>query len=150
MVTGNNESHDKSLTDQELEAITFRLLREANIFFGPPSFPLFHYTSLETFKEMLTSRTLWASHFRYLNDVTEFSYAVQLIAGRIEARQKESRYLQYAAVEARKLIPTDLLKGPYVISFSENGDFIEPVAWILLSDGWCECRVQRWDTVSSA
>jgi hypothetical protein len=84
--------------------------------------PLFHYTSVDTFRRILECRTLWASHFRYLNDVTEFLYAVEIIAKRLEQRSSEGEILSFAAGSVRSAIPAELTRGPYVISFSENGD----------------------------
>ena len=122
MGTDENSLGATELSEQESDAITFGWILKSGIQFSPLTEPLFHYTSLATFQEMLKSRTLWASHFRYLNDVTEFSYAIKVIAEKIEARIKDGEILRIAAKEIRDRLPSDLLKGPYVISFSENGD----------------------------
>ncbi len=122
MVTDGNQSHDQGLSKQDSEAISIRWIIKSGILVPPPTEPLFHYTSLASFQEILRSRMLWASHFRYLNDVTEFTYAVKVIADRIEARITDAGSMNYLAKAVRSQLPSDLLRGPYVISFSENGD----------------------------
>src|ERR1039457_2451973 len=122
MTSDKTESEERSPSDRESEQIIFKWAIKANILFSPLGSPLFHYTSLATFNQILKTRKLWASHFRYLNDVTEFRYAVQIISERIQSRQGEATILQRATNALGNLVPSDLLRGPYVISFSEDGD----------------------------
>jgi uncharacterized Fe-S radical SAM superfamily protein PflX len=39
---------------------------------------IFHYTTAEGLKGILTSQTLWATDFRYLNDTEELSQAKEI------------------------------------------------------------------------
>lgn len=40
---------------------------------------LWHYTTLEGLEGILRDQCLWATHFRYLNDVSEFEYSKQIL-----------------------------------------------------------------------
>lgn len=87
-----------------------------------PSGPLFHYTSLPTLPKMLDSKTLWATHFRYLNDTSEYHYALNTFAERLEGRVAEYKGLKDVADTVRARLPDKLVIGPYVASLSEDGD----------------------------
>lgn len=56
----------------------------------PPG-PIFHYTSNEGFIGITQTRTLWASKLHYLNDSTEFAYAIGLVRATLEDRLKHER-----------------------------------------------------------
>jgi len=42
-------------------------------------FELWHYTTLDGLKGILSDKTLWATHYRYLNDSSEFLYSQSII-----------------------------------------------------------------------
>jgi hypothetical protein len=51
---------------------------------------LYHYTTLEGLLGILESKSIWATHIRYLNDAAEFNYAKDLIADGSRMRSNES------------------------------------------------------------
>ncbi len=44
-------------------------------------YDLWHYTTAEGLKGILSSQTLWVTDYRYLNDSSEFIYSKQIIRG---------------------------------------------------------------------
>jgi hypothetical protein len=81
---------------------------------------LFHYTSFEAAASIIDNKTIWASEISYLNDESEFRYALDLIVSRLN-EHPERDLLQPTL---RLLERLDKLSGfrPYVASFSEDGD----------------------------
>lgn len=51
---------------------------------------LFHYTDTNGLYGILRSRSLWATHFRFLNDATEFVYGHQMVAEYIASQLGEN------------------------------------------------------------
>ena len=49
---------------------------------------LFHYTDSKGFLGILESNTLWATSARYLNDSSEYTYGMKLIADALEERSR--------------------------------------------------------------
>ena len=88
---------------------------------GPPPQHLYHYTNAEGLYGILRTRTIWATQFDFLNDRSEFSYALEILKERLTAQ---------AGVEASaKLIPgldkwRNLTGAHYVASFCEDGDLL--------------------------
>ncbi|HXZ32863.1 MAG TPA: DUF2971 domain-containing protein [Terriglobales bacterium] len=61
------------------------------IFAEEPAGPIYHYTSNEGFLGIIETKTLWASKLHYLNDSTEFAYALGLIRANLENRLRHER-----------------------------------------------------------
>ena len=83
---------------------------------------LYHYTSLESFRGIVQSSTLWASHIRYLNDASEQRLMSDLVLQRIEERLQDttdSYHKKLLELKAIAASPQD--EDIYVISFSEDG-----------------------------
>lgn len=77
---------------------------------------LFHYTSLENFLSIVSSRNIWASDIRYMNDSEEYTFAYKVAEeviphGDIDPVVKAL----VAALETESL---------YVVSLTEKGDDI--------------------------
>jgi hypothetical protein len=94
---------------------------KADIPSGPLPQHLYHYTNAEGLYGILRTRTIWATHFDFLNDRSEFSYAFEILKERLTA--------QAGADASAKLIPAldkwPNLMGPhYVASFCEDGDLL--------------------------
>jgi len=85
---------------------------------------LYHYTTQEGLLGILSSRTLWTTSIHYLNDSTEFNFAVGLIRQELESRARASRTKSRTALYERTLGNLGALKAvtTYVGSFSEEGD----------------------------
>ncbi len=66
---------------------------------------LFHYTRLSALQAILTSGVLWATHYRWLNDLTEFSLAQDTVAEAIHGRCKEEleRFVRKRPVLANRM-----------------------------------------------
>lgn len=47
---------------------------------------LYHYTSAEGLRGILSSRALWMTDIRYMNDLSELQYATDRLASRLDAR----------------------------------------------------------------
>jgi hypothetical protein len=85
---------------------------------------LYHYTSIHGVEGILNTNSIWATQLHFMNDSTEWLYALDLVRKNIRGRikQREDRYwLQVIA------LISDLLKNIekidlYVCSFSEVSD----------------------------
>lgn len=89
----------------------------------PPS-KLYHYTQAVALDGILTSRAIWATDVRHLNDAHEFAYAVQraktaLTVYHTQCRENGERALTSAFLDA---LDTSIDMGVYAASFSEAGD----------------------------
>jgi hypothetical protein len=96
---------------------------------------LFHYTSLEGFKGIVESGTIWASDIAFLNDTSEISHASKIISEEVE------RTASGASETVRELLrranhPTDrndLSAAFFAICFCESGDLLSQ--WRAYGDG---------------
>lgn len=53
---------------------------------------LYHYTTLEGLKGIISSNALWATHYKYLNDSSEVDYARSIISEALaDTIEKNSR-----------------------------------------------------------
>ena len=116
---------------------------------------LWHYTSLEGLKGILTSQNLWATHYRFLNDYSELIYSKTLLQREVFPRlvldvaQKYSKNMNFRQDVDRcggikgfsrqateltldilyeALLNLPLIYPPFVLSFSmpkENEYFIQ-------------------------
>lgn len=92
---------------------------------------LFHYTTPIGLLEISTSKKIWATDIRYLNDSKEFQHALDITNSIIEDfykvndNSKGSEILDYDFIEHLRI---DLGKNwnpeVYVVSFSEEGDLL--------------------------
>jgi hypothetical protein len=77
---------------------------------------LFHYTSLDALEGILKTKKMWATHVRFLNDITEFSHAFD------QAR----KIIKKVDIGSKMFVPfirEMQTRDCYVISFSDdNGD----------------------------
>ena len=91
----------------------------------PPS-ELFHYTTAEGLLGILSTDSIWATNFRYVNDLTEFKYANDLLRGvlkeKLQGQEVNVRYVFQHIMES----PDMLLAGAdlYLACFCENGDLL--------------------------
>jgi hypothetical protein len=102
------------------KALISRLAKEA-----PARGTIFHYTSQEGLLGIIRNKSLWTSDIRYLNDSTEFAYAVELSRTKLGRKLRAERgpwNTYYGAV----LDGLDAIKGIplFVGSFSEQGDLL--------------------------
>jgi hypothetical protein len=91
----------------------------------PPQRELFHYTSAEGLKGIVSGRTLWATNIEYLNDTTEFNHGEDVIREVIASSKhgtKGDRREFFNTLEKKPSIfhAEDL----FVISLSEEGDLL--------------------------
>lgn len=84
---------------------------------------LYHYTSPEGLKGILSSREIWATSILYLNDFSEFKYTLNLLNGILEKNfgVQLSENLFTRLITTQKEIPWDV----YVTAFSEKGDQLD-------------------------
>jgi hypothetical protein len=62
-------------------------LRTINEFFSEePQKTLYHYTSISSLTSIAESKTIWASHIYYLNDISELTYAGEVMRDAIFER----------------------------------------------------------------
>jgi hypothetical protein len=83
---------------------------------------LYHYTSLEGLKGILSTRKIWASDILYLNDSAEFNYAVDLLLSISKEKysmvSSRSSFLNYIEWWAQ----TRVVPSVYVMAFSTESD----------------------------
>jgi hypothetical protein len=95
-----------------------------------PEKPLFHYSSLKGLHGIVTSKSIWATHYMFLNDSTEYTYGIGLAKTMLKKFIKEESknfccklsYDEMKAIEDRadhiENIPV------FVSSFSEICDLL--------------------------
>ena len=88
----------------------------------PPEL-LFHYTSVEGFIGIITSKTLWASDMLSLNDAAEASYATNLIFETLTAHHSEipSEAVANLKTQLNYLFPS---YTPFIACFCEQDDLL--------------------------
>ncbi len=95
-----------------------------------PEKPLFHYSSLKGLHGIVTSKSIWATHYMFLNDSTEYTYGIGLAKTMLKKFIKEESknfccklsYDEMKAIEDRE----DYIKNipVFVSSFCEDGDLL--------------------------
>ncbi|MGH2944822.1 MAG: DUF2971 domain-containing protein [Solirubrobacteraceae bacterium] len=112
---------------QQSDAILqqFRGAQVSQLHQAPVPRQLHHYTSRDGFTGILSSKSLWASDARYLNDFSELSYAIALIdevVAEITAAVKDE--------PLRSALPKAVAQRfaygprPFVACFCEDGDLL--------------------------
>src|SRR5260370_18924451 len=85
---------------------------------------LYHYTSGAGLIGILQTRSIWATSIRFLNDSSEYNFALSLAGAVVEERRVKARNRFelgiYTVLEQRLTSVADA--EVYVISFTENGD----------------------------
>lgn len=104
---------------QSAEAQIVKLLTRSR----PPR-KLFHYTSPVGLLGILKSRSVWATNIRFLNDRSEFSFALKLAREALQERVAKAKSgfdrALYTVLEERFRV--EGTSKVYVSSFSENSD----------------------------
>lgn len=91
-----------------------------------PTVPIFHYTSQQGLLGIIKSKTIWATNIRYLNDATEFAYAVELAQRKIlEIKQTTSTKVDIDLLERiNSRLESIEEANIFVCSFSEDGNLL--------------------------
>ncbi len=95
-----------------------------------PTKPLFHYTSLEGLKGIVSTRTLWASEIRYLNDLEELrhinGWLQHELSRRLHDKDNCAEHIRNVLEQLSLWLPARLRDGPmlFVASFTENGNLL--------------------------
>lgn len=101
--------------------------------------PLYHYSDAGGFIGMLTSRSLWFSHIKYLNDADEWFYALRLF------EQVLQEYNGFSNLRN----PYDYIKGTsflhnhFTFSFSEQKDLLSQWRGYCPNGGYSFC-IEDW------
>ena len=61
--------------------------------------PLYHYTSLDTFKNILNSKSLWLTDVRFVNDASEYTHGLSTVIDILKNYSHEEKY--------RNLLPSN-------------------------------------------
>jgi hypothetical protein len=113
---------------ENLEALVSHLQGE----FGKKhaEFPttLFHYTSAEGVVGILTTRQLWLTDLRYVNDLSELQYARELVASRLalagSAQQLQAVLREFLRRAAETFDGFQSGNAVYCASFCEDGNLL--------------------------
>ncbi|MBW9117019.1 DUF2971 domain-containing protein [Rhizobium cauense] len=86
---------------------------------------LFHYTTLQGFLGIISSKVIWATNIHYLNDSEEFAYGLAYLRTEAEARV-ETAPSGHQAILLRVASLVDFFKQGYVYtaSFAEDDDLL--------------------------
>lgn len=115
-------SEEKLIAGQLEQSLTTEHLNDAQ------EGTLYHYTDAAGFVGIVQNRELWATHFRHMNDRSEFETGQKLVdeaAASIEAVEQGLR--QALMQEFRKVhdsIPLTKAMPVFVVSFSEKPDLL--------------------------
>lgn len=86
---------------------------------------LYHYTSAAGLHGIIASKSLWASHNRFLNDTSEFRHGWNIVLGAIEHRRAEIEQISSLAWETIALFQEHGAKvHAFVGSLTSNGDLL--------------------------
>jgi len=93
-----------------------------------PEHSLFHYTTSAALQRIVESKTIWATHFKYLNDREEFRIGERIVQD--EAERLRSQWsgedpgsdVLDNFVRLHEKASLTKISTPFVASFSENGD----------------------------
>jgi hypothetical protein len=87
---------------------------------------LYHYTTSAGLIGILQSRKIWASEIRFLNDMREFSEALDLIqnlnANILRGRKSKAAAFVNSRIQSLLRLPKSVVTGIFVTSFSEDGN----------------------------
>jgi hypothetical protein len=112
----------------DLETFNFNRLQEyidENRLKNMGNIPLFHYTNIEAFTNILKTNTLWATNCEYLNDLTELMDIERLYNNLIEKNDnKFGRFVSLIKNDFFETAMKNLRKQTYIISFSKDEDSI--------------------------
>lgn len=67
---------------------------------------LYHYTTAAGLHDIVASRSLWTSHYRFLNDRAEFLHGWKIVLDAIDRRRRDQRYLIACLADGRTLSST--------------------------------------------
>jgi hypothetical protein len=88
---------------------------------------LFHYTSLQGLFGMARTRSMWATHYRFLNDSGEFMFGLELLEAAVQQRlekatdedkRKLDQFANFLERGSFKAIPV------FVVSFTSDGNLL--------------------------
>jgi len=90
--------------------------------------PLFHYTTTASMMSICETRSIWATDVFYLNDASEFTYAIDLVnqvanevygdlSSELQEHFQHDPLSEFFAIAQRR-------DHPFVASFCENGDLL--------------------------
>ncbi|MDC9523079.1 DUF2971 domain-containing protein [Pseudoalteromonas sp. Angola-31] len=85
---------------------------------------LYHYTSLEGLLGVINSKSIWASHCKYLNDSLEYIHALEFPINVSTNIYMEDDYLSPFGFSIRKALDEMTHNDVYVSSFSEKSDLL--------------------------
>lgn len=84
---------------------------------------IFHYTSAQGLIGILNNKTLWATHYNYLNDQTEFNHAKKIILNTIE-ESENPLVIRYKEILIECLTQIYNIYAVYTCSFSEEKNLL--------------------------
>ena len=87
---------------------------------------LYHYTSLDGLRGIMTNRILWATSIHHLNDTQELLHALNLASLAVQAYKPESLTTLQVELGMQMLEYIEKLKSLklFIASFSEEGDLL--------------------------
>jgi hypothetical protein len=125
-----DDAEIKARTEAFAKTFVARLNQEAVGSNDAPNTTLYHYTAAEGLHGIIETGNIWATNYRYVNDLTEFVYANTLLREEIERRLSPTSPsitpLAEAVLIAIRDTP-DLLVGAvdiYIACFCEDGDLL--------------------------
>ncbi len=78
--------------------------------YAPPPSKLYHYTTAEGLKGIIESDKIWATNYRYVNDLTEIFYSDEILREEILRKLPSATPLVHAVLDATLNTP-DILIG---------------------------------------
>jgi hypothetical protein len=102
-------SADLKLSDQErraLQSLQTTLLTAWGSHHRDVPQILYHYTSADGLTGILSSRSLWLTDLRYMNDLSELQYARDLITARIQIREQAASLTEVQRAFLSRVTPT--------------------------------------------
>jgi hypothetical protein len=91
---------------------------------GIPEYPnLFHYTSIEGMKSIISNNNIWATDYRFLNDAQEMSDGLDILMKVLKSSVHPALSGFIEVMNIDELVKNDYL-NPYILSFCSTNDLL--------------------------
>lgn len=115
---------DGALRDQIMKAHNHITYIPTGTVYKINSSVLFHYTKMENFKNIISSKELWASKIGMMNDHTEIEYTRDLFINQLSNLLDNRKEKVGILKKVVKIYNEQVCKNIYSISFSKRGNLL--------------------------
>lgn len=117
---------EKNLLNIDMKALIPLISKEFKKYFTKNIKALYHYTNLEGAQGIISDKTFWASHIKFMNDSKEYSHGLEVCESIVQKLIQELplENLRRAYLEEVFTILEEQDTDIFVVSFCESGDLL--------------------------